>query len=755
MTLATTNDPQLSEIREIVTLEAHPDEVAALVAGEHDDPHHLLGLHEIGGHLIVRAYRPDAASVWLLAGGDEIEMRRLTKDGLFGAMAPAAAAERYLIQANYHGAAVVSETFEDPYRFPPTVSDFDLHLLGQGRHFDLSRALGAHHRRHFGVEGTSFAVWAPNARSVRVMGDFNRWDGRVHPMRRLGSSGVWELFIPWVAPGSRYKFEILTHEVDRVLKADPVAFEAELPPGAASIVTGSDHEWGDDAWLERRTNTDWDRSPVSIYEVHLGSWRRCPEEDDRPLTYRELAEQLPAYVEEMGFTHVELMPVAEHPFGGSWGYQVTSYFAPTGRLGTPDDFRALVDAFHQRGIGVLVDWVPAHFPRDDWGLARFDGTALYEHDDPRKGAHPEWGTLIFNVGRHEVRSFLISNANYWIDQFHVDGLRVDAVASMLYLDYARGEGEWVPNESGGRENLEAVAFLRDLNDVVRAAHPGVVMIAEESTAWGGVSRPTDTGGLGFGMKWNMGWMHDTLEYFGKDPVYRRYHQHELTFGLIYAFSENFVLPLSHDEVVHGKGSLLDKMPGDRWQKAANLRALLAWMWAHPGKQLLFMGGEFGQSAEWSHERSLDWHLLQYPEHAGAQTLVRVLNQLYRAEPALWSADYSPDGFGWIDFYDADANVLSFMRRSQDDERRLVCVANFSPVVRSNYRVGLPEKGKWEQVLNTDAIEFGGSGVSNPEILMADEIVWQGQPCSVELTLPPLGVLWLVPVEEAAGGSGEV
>jgi 1,4-alpha-glucan branching enzyme len=587
-------------------------------------------------------------------------------------------------------------------------------------------------------------VWAPNARAVRVAGEWNFWDGYALPMRSLGSSGVWELFVPGLPVGSRYKFEVLTRQGWRLHKADPLARATERPPASASVVEESSHVWGDAGWLAARAATDWLSRPMSVYEVHLGSWRRRPGEGNRPLTYRELADELPAYVEAMGFTHVELLPVSEHPFGGSWGYQVSAYFAPTARHGSPDDFRALVDAFHRRGIGVIVDWVPGHFPRDEWALVHFDGTALYEHSDPRRAAHPDWGTLEFNLGRREVRSFLISSARYWLDELHVDGLRVDAVASMLYLDYGRREGEWVPNEFGGREDTDAVSFIQELNEVVHAAHPGVMMVAEESTSWPAVSRPTYLGGLGFGFKWNMGWMHDTLEYFTKDPIYRRYHQGEITFGLLYAFFENFILPLSHDEVVHGKGSLLDKMPGDRWQKAANLRALLAWMWAHPGKQLLFMGGEFGQSAEWHHDRSLDWHLLQYPEHHGVSELVKALNTAYRAEPALWERDFSGEGFSWIDLGDVDGNVLSFLRFSADGQRVLACVANLAPVVRAGYRVGLPRPGGWREVLNTDAACFAGSGAGNGGWVSADAVPWHGQGWSAELTLPPLGVLWLVP-----------
>ncbi|HEV2767759.1 MAG TPA: 1,4-alpha-glucan branching protein GlgB [Acidimicrobiales bacterium] len=715
-----------------------PIDLERLLAGEHSNPHRLLGLHD--GQ--IRALRPDAVALRvLLAGGAEIDMERTHDAGLWVAEVPAAPAA-YRFEIRHAGGAVV---MDDPYRFEPTLGELDLHLLGEGKHRRLWQVLGAHPRQVDGVTGTSFAVWAPNARSVRVVGDFNSWDGRLHPMRSLGSSGIWELFLPSVGAGAHYKFEILTGAGHLTLKADPVALAASKPPATDSIVAGSSHEWSDEQWLARRDSETRLDQAVSIYEVHLGSWKRVLEQDQRPLTYRELAEELPAYVADLGFTHVELMPVAEHPFAGSWGYQVTSYFAPTARFGSPDDFRALVDALHRRGIGVILDWVPGHFPRDDWALARFDGTALYEHEDPRIGAHEEWGTLVFNYGRREVANFLVANASYWLEEFHLDGLRVDGVASMLYLDYARKEGEWIPNPSGGRENFEAVAMLRELNEVVHEAHPGVMMIAEESTSWPAVSRPTDVGGLGFGYKWNMGWMHDTLEYFSQDPVHRRYHHDELTFGLLYAFTENFVLPLSHDEVVHGKGSLVDKMPGDRWQKAANLRALLGWMWAHPGKQMLFMGGEIAQSEEWDYDSSVDWHLLQYPEHSGVQTLVRELNRSYRSEPALWERDFTSDGFRWLDASDVESNVLSFLRLSADGTRVVVCIANLSPVSRSAYRIGLPSGGPWRELLNTDAERFGGAGTATMDgPTLASDVGLHGFDHSAELTLPPLGVVWLCP-----------
>ncbi|HJV08685.1 MAG TPA: 1,4-alpha-glucan branching protein GlgB, partial [Acidimicrobiales bacterium] len=640
----------------------------ALIEGTEVDPHRVLGPHGD----TVRAWRPDASEMTLvLSDGKRVPMVEEHPAGVFvakGLKFPKDEPADYRLEVTYAGGDCW--LVDDPYRFWPTLGDVDLYLLGEGRHERLWNRLGAHPVTHQGTQGTAFAVWAPAARSVRVVGDMNSWDGRQHPMRRIGSSGVWELFIPDVGHGSRYKYEILTPAGHVTLKADPLATAAEQPPNTASVVFQSSYQWADGEWLQRRRSTDPWSAPMSVYECHLGSWRHVPEDGDRPLSYRELADQLPAYLTEMGFTHVEFLPVAEHPFGGSWGYQVTSYYAPTARFGTPDDFRYLVDALHQAGIGVIVDWVPAHFPKDSFALARFDGTALYEHQDPRQGEHPDWGTLVFNFGRHEVSNFLLANALYWIEELHVDGLRVDAVASMLYLDYSRKEGEWVPNEHGGRENLEAVEFLRQLNTVVHAEHPGVLTIAEESTSWPGVSRPVYLGGLGFGFKWNMGWMHDTLTYFSKEPVHRRHHHQQLTFGLLYAFSENFCLPISHDEVVHGKGSLINKMPGDKGAKLANLRALLAWMWAHPGKQLLFMGCEIGQEREWSHDRSLDWDLLGDPGHRGVQALVRELNRLYKNEPALWERDFEGSGFEWIDANDADQNVLSFVRYSADRSRAL-------------------------------------------------------------------------------------
>jgi 1,4-alpha-glucan branching enzyme len=707
-----------------------------LLAGAHHDPHSVLGVHaDHAGTTVARAYRPGAKSLAVLAGDTRTELDEVA-DGLFAGLLPEPAGS-YRLEVDYGDEPVV---VDDPYRWLPTLGELDLHLMAEGRHERLWDVLGAHVRSYETpdgvVEGTSFAVWAPNARGVRVCGDFDGWDGRANLMRSLGSSGVWELFIPGLPAGTCYKFRILGPDGNWHEKADPMAFATEVPPATASRVTVSSHLWTDDDWVARRDATQWVSAPMSVYEVHLGSWRPG-------LGYRELATELADYVEESGFTHVELLPVAEHPFGGSWGYQVTSYYAPTSRFGTPDEFRQFVNALHNRGIGVIVDWVPAHFPRDSWALARFDGTPLYEHADPRRGEQPDWGTYVFDFGRTEVRNFLVANALYWLEEFHIDGLRVDAVASMLYLDYSRKEGEWLPNIHGGRENLDAVRFLQELNATVYKHHPGTLMIAEESTAWPGVTRPTHLGGLGFGFKWNMGWMHDTLSYLGHDPVHRSYHHNELTFSLMYAWSENFALPLSHDEVVHGKGSLWTRMPGDDWNKAAGLRALLAFMWAHPGKQLLFMGGEFGQVQEWSESRSLDWHLLNEPLHEGVRKLVADLNRAYRAHPALFTADHRPDGFHWIDANDSANNVVSFLRLDpMAPDAMVACVANFAGHPHQNYRVGLPKAGRWHEVVNTDAQSYGGSGWGNMGAVEAEDHPWHGQPASALLQLPPQGVLWL-------------
>ena len=746
-------------------LDAAPrDEVDQVVAARHADPHHVLGAHPSPGGVAVRVWRPGADAVTVLpdgaagsgaAGGSgragraaATPLERTHPDGFFeGTVAGANLPLGYELDVSYPDGN--SFRLRDPYAHPPTLGELDLYLVGEGRHQELYERLGAHPTTIDGVEGTGFAVWAPAARSVSVVGDFNSWDGRLHPMRSMGSTGVWELFLPEVGEGARYKFEIHAGSGELRLKADPFAFEVEIPPGTASIVRRSHHDWGDDDWIAARDRRQPLTGPMSIYEVHLGSWRRDPRAPDRLLDYRELADELAAYARELGFTHVELMPVMAHPFEGSWGYQVTSYYAPTPRFGSPDDFREFVDRLHRAGVGVILDWVPAHFPRDDWALARFDGTALYEHEDPRLGAHPDWGTLVFNYGRNEVRNFLLADALFWVREYHVDGIRMDAVASMLYRDYSRKAGEWLPNRYGGREDLEAVAFLKEVNELLYAASPGIISAAEESTAWPGVSRPTYLGGLGFGFKWNMGWMHDTLAYFAEDPVNRRYHHHQLTFSLMYAFTENFILPLSHDEVVHGKGSLIAKMPGDRWQKFANLRALYGYMWAHPGKKLLFMGQEFGQEREWSHDQSLDWHLLGQPENAGLQSLIRDINHVYRDTPALWERDDDAEAFRWLEVNDADHNVVAFARAGREAGQAMVCVANLSPVVRYGYRVGLPLPGVWLERLNTDSRHYGGGDVGNWGGQAAESVPWHDQPQSAEFTLPPLGVIWLTPAEAAA------
>ena len=715
-----------------------------LLARDLSDPHGYLGAHPgPDGAVVVRVYRPDAERVAAFVdGGVPVDLQQVDPAGVFEGTIPGASLPlRYGLQVAYPG----GDTFpvDDPYRFGPTIGELDLHLVGEGRHEELWSTLGAHVREVDGITGVSFAVWAPSARSVSVVGDFNAWDGRLHPMRSMGPTGVWELFVPGVEPGQRYKFELRTQDGGLQLRADPVAFATEMPPETASVVHRSEYAFGDEAWLEQRAQRPAHEGPMSIYEVHLGSWRRDPSDPERLLSYGELADQLAEYVSDLGFTHVELMPIMAHPFPGSWGYQVTGYYAPTPRYGSPDDLKRFIDRMHEHGIGVLLDWVPAHFPRDEFALARFDGTALYEHEDPRRGAHTEWGTLIFNFGRNEVRNFLVANALYWAREYHVDGLRVDAVASMLYLDYSREEGEWVPNEFGGREDLEAVAFLKELNEVLYADQPGIASVAEESTAWPGVSRPVYLGGLGFGFKWNMGWMHDTLAYFANDPIHRKYHHHSLTFSLVYAFTENFVLPLSHDEVVHGKGSLLAKMPGDRWQQLANLRALYGFMWAHPGKKLLFQGCEFAQEEEWKYNQSLDWHLLEDGGHKGVQSLVRDLNHTYRDRVALWERDFDPEGFWWLEPNDADNNVFAFARTSNDGDI-IVCVMNLAPVPREGYRLGLPHEGGWREILNTDAEVYGGSNVGNHGGVRTEPVPWHNQPQSAEVTLPPLAVVYLVP-----------
>jgi 1,4-alpha-glucan branching enzyme len=719
-----------------------------LLDGDCHDPHALLGARQVRGGVRVRVLRPFALAVTVVTAHARHELVD-EGDGLFAALLPMADVPDYRLEVTYDSGQV---TVDDPYRFLPTLGDMDLHLIGEGRHEQLWHVLGSRVRRYPSelgeVVGTSFAVWAPNARGVRLVADVNHWNGTGHPLRSLGASGVWELFVPGVGAGERYKYEVLGRDGVWRHKADPMARRAELPPATASIVEDSSYEWRDEAWLAARARRDAMTSPMSVYEVHLPSWRPG-------LDYDGLAEQLTDYVRDLGFTHVELMPVTEHPFGGSWGYQVSSYFAPTARLGDPDGFRRLVDALHAAGIGVLMDWVPAHFPRDEWSLGRFDGTPLYEHADPRRGEHPDWGTFVFDFGRREVRNFLVASALYWCEEFHIDGLRVDAVASMLYLDYSRDEGQWTPNEYGGRENLDAVSFLQEMNATVYKRVPGVITIAEESTAWPGVSQPTDVQtdphghhGLGFGFKWNMGWMHDTLDYVREEPVHRVYHHDRLTFSLVYAFSEKYVLPISHDEVVHGKGSLLTKMPGDRWQQLANLRAYLAYMWAHPGKQLLFSGCEFAQSREWSEASGLDWHELEDQGHRGVSDLVRDLNEAYRALPALWSRDHQPDGFEWLVVDDGDHNVIAFARYGTGtglaDRPVAVCVCNFAGVPWEGYELPLPFAGAWRERINTDAARYGGSDVGNLGRVVAREGEPHGKPARVTLRLPPLGALWLTP-----------
>ncbi|MEU0503182.1 1,4-alpha-glucan branching protein GlgB [Nocardia sp. NPDC005998] len=708
-----------------------------LAAGTHTDPHTVLGAHPHPDGSVIRVLRPHADTVFARVGGVDHPLKSLGH-GVFAGVVPHPDLMDYRVVTNYQGGQTIISA--DGYRFLPTVGELDLHLLGEGRHERLWNVLGAHPRHYTTldgeVDGTSFAVWAPNARGVTVIGDFDGWSGHTAPMRSLGSSGVWEVFVPDVEVGTKYKYRVHGADGRTVDHADPLAFATEMPPATASVVTKSTYTWSDSEWIAARERTDPTRAPMSVYEVHLGSWRPG-------LGYRELADQLADYVHAAGFTHIELLPIAEHPFGGSWGYQVTSYYAPTARFGSPDDFRAFVDRMHTAGIGVLLDWVPAHFPRDEWALARFDGTALYEHADPRRGEQLDWGTYIFDFGRNEVRNFLVANARYWIEEFHIDGLRVDAVASMLYLDYSRADGDWEPNVHGGRENLEAVDFLQDLNETVHRYHPGVVTIAEESTTWPGVTRGTDVGGLGFTMKWNMGWMHDTLGYLGRDPIHRSWHHNEITFSLVYAWSENYVLPISHDEVVHGKGTLWTRMPGDDFAKAAGVRALLAYMWSHPGKQLLFMGQDFGQFREWSHDRGLDWHELENPLHQGITTAVRDLNAAYRAHPALWSQDTSPGGYSWIQADDRDHNVIAFLRYGSDGSV-IACVFNFSGSVHGEYRVGLPSTGTWREILNTDAAEYGGSGIGNLGGIKATDEPWHGRPASATVALPPNSAIWLTP-----------
>jgi len=713
----------------------------AVAEGRHHEPHAVLGQHPVAeGRVsdpvaVIRVLRPLASRVAaVLASGARVELSHVAH-GVWQGVSIMGMSD-YVVEAYYPDGS--SYTAEDPYRFSPTLGEGDTWLISQGRHEELWNALGAHVREHHGVSaatrGVGFAVWAPNAAAVRVVGDFNGWDGTQHAMRSMGASGVWELFVPGLSDGTLYKFDILTQSGGWVRKIDPLAQFAEVPPATASVVVTSDYAWADAEWLEARRTNHHDK-PVSIYELHLGSWRPG-------LSYREAADQLIEYVQWLGFTHVEFMPLAEHPFTGSWGYQVTGYYAATSRFGHPDDLRYLIDRLHQAGIGVIMDWVPGHFPKDDWALGRYDGQPLYEHSDPRLGEQKDWGTYVFDFGRTEVRNFLYANALFWLETFHVDGLRVDAVASMLYRDYSRDEGEWLPNIHGGREYLEAIAFLQETTATAYKRYPGIMMIAEESTSWSGVTAPTSQGGLGFGFKWNMGWMHDSLQYIERDPAYRSYHHSEMTFAMVYAYSENFILPISHDEVVHGKGSLIDKMPGDHWQKRANLRAFLAFMWAHPGKQLLFMGQEFGQWSEWNADAGLDWALLDHADHKQIAELVGQLNTVYRANSALWKYDTEPRGFEWIEGGDAQHNVIAFLRWSEDGP--VVAAFNFSGAPHEGYRIALPFAGSWDEILNTDAVDFGGSGVGNAGRVVAEERAWNGRSASVELRLPPLGAVFLRP-----------
>ena len=728
-----------------------PDDIAKIVHTDHYDPFTVLGAHllEVKGKqgIAIRAFLPDAekAEVIELVGGAESSAYTMTmvgEGGFFEAFI-AGRHEVFPYKLRRHSPEGDVATFYDSYAFLPTLTEFDLYLFNAGDHHRIYEKLGAHFAEVGGVGGVQFAVWAPGARSVSVIGSFNGWDRRKHAMRVLGSSGVWEIFVPGLPDGELYKFQIKTGSGAILDKCDPYGFEMELRPSTASRVNLlNGFEWRDESWMKNRPASNPLGTPLSIYEVHLASWARVPEERDRWLTYRELAVRLVEYVQKRGFTHIELLPVMEHPLDASWGYQVTGYFAPSSRFGKPQDFMYFVDYCHEHGIGVLLDWVPAHFPKDPYALGLFDGTHLYEHSDPRKGEHQDWGTFIFNYGRFEVRNFLMSNALYWLDKFHIDGLRIDAVASMLYLDYSRREGEWIPNQYGGRENIEAISFIKQLNGIVHHYHPGTLMIAEESTAWPGVTNSLEHGGLGFDLKWNMGWMHDMLEYFSLDPIHRAYHHRNLTFALLYAFSERFLLPLSHDEVVHGKRALLDKMPGDLWQKFANLRSLFGLMFAFPGKKLLFMGDEIGQWIEWNHEGSLDWHLLSYDAHQGVQRLIDSLHALYKAESALFEVDFEYRGFEWIDFQDSASSVIAFERKSREARERVVVVCNFTPVPRYGYRVGVSEAGTYEELLNTDSVFFGGSNLGNSGQLTAEDIPFHHHPASVVLTLPPLSVLYL-------------
>jgi len=718
-------------------------DIEAFARGTHQDPFAVLGLHEAGGKLVVRAFLPNAGKVDAIdpQSGKTIANLKSLGSGFFeGAVPRRKKRFAYHLRVEQDGGVWTSD---DPYRFGPVIGELDEHLIGEGTHRQLWQVLGAHAVTHEGVAGVHFAVWAPNASRVSVIGNFNGWDGRRTLMRRRGTTGVWEVFVPGLGEGEVYKYELLS--ADGTLlpqKADPVGFGAEHPPRTGSVVRNIvGHAWSDDAWMEQRAELHRIDRPISIYEVHLGSWRRVPEDGNRPLSYLEHAAQLVPYAVDLGFTHLELMPVSEYPFDGSWGYQPVGLFAPTIRFGTPEEFRMLAEACHNAGLGLIVDWVPGHFPTDPHGLGNFDGTALYEHADRREGFHPDWNTLVYNYGRREVSNFLIANALYWLQEYHVDGLRVDAVASMLYRDYSRKEGEWVPNIHGGRENLEAIAFLKDMNTAVYGKVPGILTAAEESTAFPGVTTPVDADGLGFGFKWNMGWMNDTLRYMAEDPVHRKYHHSKVTFGLHYAFSENYILPLSHDEVVHGKGSLLDKMPGGGPEKFANLRAYYGFMWGHPGKKLLFMGGEFAQGREWNHDSSLDWHLLEHASHRGIQCLIRDLNRFYRQTPALYELDCRHEGFEWIEEMSNEESIFAWVRRGTGDTPPVLAVSNFTPVERSRRRIGVPVPGYWAERINTNAEIYGGDGRGNLGGANSDQVAASGRTHSIEITLPPLTTLF--------------
>lgn len=716
------------------------NELLELLNSEHRDPHHILGIHSNGSNYYINVLQPCAKTIDVLDIDKDIKysMEKISEEGFFTVEVPKKINYKLLIT----GYTENQWEMYDPYSFKPVLTDLDLYLFGQGTHYEIYNKLGAHPMEVGGVKGVHFAVWAPNAKRVSVIGDFSNWDGRTYQMKVLGNSGIYEIFIPGLQPMDKYKFEIKTKDNHIIEKADPYGNYAELRPSTASLVADTNsYTWDDNKWMKKRDSHDTFNKPISIYEVHLGSWKKGGS-DHGFLNYKDLAHQLVDYVKDMGYTHIQLMPIAEHPFDGSWGYQVTGYFAPTSRFGTPDDFMYFVDYCHQHNIGVLLDWVPAHFPKDGHGLIKFDGTALYEHADWRQGEHPHWGTMIFNYSRTEVKNFLIGNALYWLDKYHIDGLRVDAVASMLYLDYGKESNEWVPNEFGGRENFAAVEFLKHLNSILYKKYPGVLMVAEESTAWTGVSRPTDTGGLGFGMKWNMGWMNDFLRYISKEPIHRKYHHNDLTFSMVYAYTENFILVLSHDEVVHGKGSMINKMPGDYWQKFANLRAAYGFMYGHPGKKLLFMGGEFAQFEEWSEQKSLDWNLLEFDKHREMQHYIKDLNKLYKSEEAFWKYDFTPDGFEWINCSDSASSIISFLRKSDKEEDTLLFIVNFTPVPRTLHRIGVPYEGKYKEIINSDEEKYGGSGIVNAEILVSDKEPWDGRDYSAGIKVPPLGMVVL-------------